>query len=499
MPAAPSSSAAASSSAASPSAALRERLGHPVIDGDGHTVEYVPALLDCLREVGGAEMIARYERFSALPWYDMTPAERIEHRVTRPGWWTRPTRNTLDRATAMLPRLRRERMDELGTDFAIVYPSLGLYAIRAADDELRRAVCRAINLMHADIFAPYADRMTPAAVIPMHTPAEALDELDFAVGRLGFKAVMIAGHVMRPVPAAARKDPELARYTCWIDNLALDSAYDYDPVWARCAELKVAPTAHSLAMGWGSRATPTNFMFNHIGHFAASGEALAKALFMGGVTRRFPQLRFGFLEGGVAWACQLYHDLVGHWHKRRPGALAAVDPACLDRDQLTRLFEHYGEGMVAGRSREEIAGSVAAMAASRDGLGPARAQDAGAPDDFAAAGIGTPMDIYDRFVPPFFFGCEADDPTTAWAFRGQPRLQALFSSDVGHWDVPDMRACVAEAYEPVEEGLLGPADFRDFVFTHPARLHAGLNPDFFRGTAVEGAVAALLGHGNGGA
>ena len=99
----------------SPSDAVRSRLDHPVIDGDGHTVEYVPVLLDYLREVGGTGMIERYEKFSTLAWYDLTPEERFRRRVTRPGWWTRPTRNTLDRATAMLPKLRRERMDELGT------------------------------------------------------------------------------------------------------------------------------------------------------------------------------------------------------------------------------------------------------------------------------------------------------------------------------------------------------------------------------------------------
>jgi hypothetical protein len=35
------------------------------------------------------------------------------------------------------------------------------------------------------------------------------------------------------------------------------------------------------------------------------------------------------------------------------------------------------------------------------------------------------------------------------------------------------------------------ADFRDFVFTNPARLYLTGNPDFFKGTAVEGAAASL--------
>jgi len=36
-----------------------------------------------------------------------------------------------------------------------------------------------------------------------------------------------------------------------------------------------------------------------VAYFASAGEAMAKALFFGGVTRRFPELNFAFLEGGI--------------------------------------------------------------------------------------------------------------------------------------------------------------------------------------------------------
>jgi predicted TIM-barrel fold metal-dependent hydrolase len=86
----------------------------------------------------------------------------------------------------------------------------------------------------------------------------------------------------------------------WYDVLGLDSDYDSDPVWAKCVELGIAPTFHSASSSQGLRLSPTNFTYNHIGHFAAAGHATAKAIFLGGVTRRFPELRFAFLEGGVA-------------------------------------------------------------------------------------------------------------------------------------------------------------------------------------------------------
>jgi hypothetical protein len=72
------------------------------------------------------------------------------------------------------------------------------------------------------------------------------------------------------------------------------------------------------------------------------------------------------------------------------------------------------------------------------------------------------------------------------------RLKAVFSSDVGHWDVPDMNEVLAEAYELVEHGLVNDAEFKEFVFENPVTLHAGMNPDFFKGTVVEAEVAKLL-------
>jgi hypothetical protein len=72
------------------------------------------------------------------------------------------------------------------------------------------------------------------------------------------------------------------------------------------------------------------------------------------------------------------------------------------------------------------------------------------------------------------------------------RLRAIFSSDIGHYDVPDMREVLEEAYELVEKGLLTPEDFRDFTCGNIVSLYTSLRPDFFKGTRCEDAVAALV-------
>jgi predicted TIM-barrel fold metal-dependent hydrolase len=434
-------------------------------------------------------MVERYRRASGdgLMDWRLSDQERRARRMGRAPWWMIPAENTLDRATASLPRLLVSRLEELGMDFSVVYPSIGLVSIGFEDPELRQASCRAFNAYHADLYREYGRWLTPAAIIPMHTPEEAIAELDYAVGERGLKAVMMAGAVRRPLPAAEKLAPDAAKFAFWVDTLGLDSAHDYDPVWKRCAELRVNPTFHTGSMGWGARRSVTNFVYNHIGHFAAAGEATCKSLFLGGVTRRFPQLRFAFLEGGVAWACSLLSDLLGHWEKRRPRAVDTYDPARLDRDLLVRLFREHAEA----KQREHLQDLIEGVPVRGD-----RIDDDYSLDEFAACGIASAEDLRDRFVPSFYFGCEADDPMNAWAFdtrvnRFGAKLHAIFGSDIGHWDVRDMREVVEESWELVERGLISKDDYRAFTFENPVRFWTAQNPDFFRGTAIESAARAL--------
>src|SRR5215510_11465127 len=341
----------------SKSAAVRAKLGHPVIDGDGHWLEPVPIFLDFLRDVGGVSAVDRFvKKAKDTSWYDMTPSDRMDQRPHRPTWWGEPA-NTLDRATAMVPRLFYERLDDFGVDFCLLYTSLGLFHVSNPDQEIRRGVARAVNTMTAEMFAPYRDRIAPAAVVPVFTPEEAIEEATHAVKQLGFKVIMIANHVKRPIPALARavKDPSTVRY--FIDALAYESPYDYDPFWQACLDLKVAVTSHSGTMSWHGRESVNNFSFNHIGHFAAGSHAFAKALIFGGVVKRFPALRFGMLEGGVGWACNLFTDLIAHWEKR---SLAPMErhlrPTNLDKNLLKDLFTRSGGRPYENKMDELLAG-----------------------------------------------------------------------------------------------------------------------------------------------
>ncbi|MBV9578487.1 MAG: amidohydrolase family protein [Chloroflexi bacterium] len=470
-------------------AQIHDQLGHPVLDCDGHWQESPLVLTEYLREVAGPsvtdEFLARRRREDT--WASATLDERAARRLRRNVQWGSPA-ETVDKATAMLPALFQERLGELGIDFAIVYPSMGLPFTNLGREDVRRGVIRAYNVMAADTFADYQRSFAPAACIPLGSPQEALDELEYAVGTLGMKVIMVRGATPRPLPATGAVfersfETSSREVPFYVDSIGLDSPYDWDPFWRRCGELKVAVTSHGGAHEWSDRKSINNFVFNHVGHFAQANAVFTKGVFLGGVTHRFPELNFGFLEGGAGYAVNLLLDIIGHWEKLNPSAIREhLSPANTDTSQLKQLMERCAYP----RLRDKIDQIVSGL----DGV------DVNIPiyDDFEHVDVHTSEDIVELYTRNFYFGCEADDPVTAWAFDPRMRapVKAVFSSDISHWDVPVMANVLPEAYELVEHGLLGEADFRAFTWSNALHLHGDMNPEFFVGTTLEQAAAAEL-------
>ena len=465
---------------------IRAGLDHSVVDADGHLLEVEPVFTEWFfefaRELGGREAAIELARRDGLL-YDqrvqgrfesMSPEQRRRQGVNRPPFWSLPA-NTRDRATGYLPRLMNERLDEFGIDFAVLFPSRALPMVSIPEAELRQLAVRALNVYHSQIYSEFKHRLMPVGVLPAHTPEEAIAELEFLSTELGVKSVLINGIIHRPLETGGTR----------LDTLAFDSEYDYEPLWNKLVEHRVSPCFHASGQGWGSRRSPSSYVYNHIGAFSASGEAICKSLFLGGVTKRHPELSFALLEGGVGYACNLYADIVSHWEKRNVDAIQSLDPARLDLPEMQRYFEQYGGERMAG-ALESIAEWLA--------VGERRP---GALDEFEAVGAKTVDELRDLFVPRFYFGCEADDPTVSWAFNDKinpagAQLRPMFSSDIGHWDVPNMSAVLAEAYELVDNGHLDLEQFRAFTFENAVKFYGCLDPGFFDGTAVEAEAAAVL-------
>jgi hypothetical protein len=201
------------------------------------------------------------------------------------------------------------------------------------------------------------------------------------------------------------------------------------------------------------------------------------------VLKRFPTLNFGFLECGVGWGTQLLADLIDRWKKRGGENIHRLDPERVDAEQWDKWMLEYGGDTFADANVRR------ATWAQSDNPPPER-------DDFRETGVESPEDIA-RCFQRFFFGCEADDASIPLAFARSTNptgvaLQPVLGSDLGHWDVSDMREVMPEAAELVDEGRVSREDFRRFTCENPIRLHGGMNPDFFEGTRVAKEARAIL-------
>jgi predicted TIM-barrel fold metal-dependent hydrolase len=467
------------------SAQIRAELGYPVLDGDGHVVELFPVFADFVGDHGGGAALEMLT--GARGATEGLSSEERRRAGLIPHSWHVPS-DTEYYATVASPRLYHERLGEAGIDFAVLYPTMGISLLKILPDEPRVTLCRLYNEFMADQYRPFTDRFTVAALIPMGTPSEAIAGLEHAKG-IGAKVGLITSHMRRPVPGQAwpptdpwarMRVPEWEVHG-WLDTFGIDSVYDYDPVWAKAVELNLPLAAHSAGIGFSDRASVSNFVYNQIGHFAASGAALAKSLFLGGVTRRFPQLRIALLEGGAAVGVETFIGLAATWQKRGAAAIRALNPDNIDEQLLHKLLTE---------SDPRLFRYSADQLKWQGGMKEPR-------DDFEAAGIESLSDVRDLFCTPFYWGCEADDPLVGLAFDSRitplgAKVPAFFASDLGHWDVVAFDEPLEEAHELVEKGILGPDEFKEFVFTNPVRFYGSLNPDFFRGTSIESDVAAVL-------
>jgi predicted TIM-barrel fold metal-dependent hydrolase len=459
---------------------VRDTVGHAIIDADAHHVEISVAFADFVRDNGGGVLLDNPavkaaglsdeagERVPSL-------AERqLLHTSARPEWWT--PGDTLDYASVAMPGLYHERLQEAGIDFAVVYPSRGLTLLSLEDEDARVGLCRLYNEYVAHNYAAYRDRLSPVAVIPTRTPDEGIAALEHAASA-GLRAMLIPSFNWRPIPAFADAPEPYRSRLQRVDAYGLDSDYDYDPFWAKAVELNVPLSCHTSGFRLAGHFSPSSYSFA-AGHFSAVGEATAKSLFLGGVLARFPSLRVGLLEGGVAVGVRVYGDLVSRFEKRAGAGLGRLDPARIDAEQVRRLAGEHAPGLLKYRPEQLVPGVSAPD---------------GQVDDFAASGVTSAKDIADVFSRSFYWGCEGDDPLVGLAYdeRVVPlgaRLRPMMGSDLGHWDVPSFTMPLVEAYELVEDGILTFAQFDDFTRANAARYYGGPTMEFFAGTAVQGDV-----------
>ena len=126
---------------------VRARLEHPIVDCDGHHQEMLPLLEEYIRSSIApkeAEAIVATFLDPSRRWQEHKGKSARELRsagVIATSWWASPA-VTVDRASAFLPALLASRLDELGIDFGVLYPSLGLRLAGLPQEDQRRPACR---------------------------------------------------------------------------------------------------------------------------------------------------------------------------------------------------------------------------------------------------------------------------------------------------------------------------------------------------------------------
>src|SRR2546423_15174475 len=106
-------------------AQIRAKLNHPIIDGDGHWVEYDPVFSEQMRKVGGDKAADGFLAAMAVTRDSLllSVEERRRRRVSMPGFWARPTRKTHDPAPPMMPHPLYERLRQNRSRFPALYPA----------------------------------------------------------------------------------------------------------------------------------------------------------------------------------------------------------------------------------------------------------------------------------------------------------------------------------------------------------------------------------------
>jgi uncharacterized protein len=349
-----------------------------VIDSDGHVMENAEGI--------AAHLPSPYREAGPFSWFDLiAPIDHLHVlRGQMPPGAFRQDVGPADWLTFL---------DDVGIERTVLYPSKFLAYGKITDLDAAIAVTRAYNdWLHAT-YLRANDRFHGMALIPLQDPPAAAAELRRAVTELGMRGAMLPATGLSENLGAKAYWPvyaEADRLGCCLavhggchDGLGMDN-------------LNVFPAVHALGHPFGVT----------IGF---------SALIANGVFDRFPNTRFAFLEGGVAWLLLAIERLSGSWRAFRP-----YNP----RQELLTL-----------------------------------------PDDRSVG------DYILRLIEAgrLFVGCEGDEPALPYTVRVAGSQCLLYSSDFPH--EVNLATCKEELEELQETPELTPADVAAILHGNAERFY----------------------------
>jgi uncharacterized protein len=240
-----------------------------IIDGDGHIFE-------------DGEAIARHFPYSAAGGRLRSGVfplnSHIQYSLTRtpPGAFAT---NSEGRFQNPGPEGWLDFMEQVGIDYAVLFPTAGQRIGRIVDRDYAFGAARAYNDWLAETYLRRDSRFKGVAIVPMHDAEAALEELHHAHTELGMCGVLF--------PATGV-------------HLNL-GAKPYWPVYAEAARLGCPVVVHGGGhwdLGMDTMNVSTGA--NAIGHPMSLAIALSEMI-LNNLFDRFPGLRVAYLEGGPLW------------------------------------------------------------------------------------------------------------------------------------------------------------------------------------------------------
>jgi predicted TIM-barrel fold metal-dependent hydrolase len=235
-----------------------------IIDGDGHVVEDMPAIIDLMPR-------PYREKYKERPFDPFPPLDHLH------------SANLHDLPPGSFARVGPEGwlnfLKDVGIESTVLYTTRGLAFGKIINREWAIDLARAYNDWLHQTYVKCSSRFKGIALIPLQEPEAAVEELRRAVEKLEMCGAMLPSTGIQSHLGHKKYWPiyaEAERLGCCLgihggahENLGLDDLNPYAPV-------------HGLGHPFGQMISFAGIIFN-------------------GICDKFPNVRFGFMEGGLAW------------------------------------------------------------------------------------------------------------------------------------------------------------------------------------------------------
>jgi uncharacterized protein len=239
-----------------------------IIDADGHIAEDSQAIIAHMPEAYREK--ARLQPFNPFPPFDHLHAAHLVEMP--PGSFNRKVG----------PKEWLEFLEAVGVEATVLYPTAGVASSNIVNPDWAIDAARAYNDWLYETYLKHSPRFHGLALLPqaLLNPKAAAEELHRAVKELGMCGVVLPSNSLHAPPLGTPI---------------------YFPIYEAAEALGCCIAVHGgVHGGMGMDGLDPYAGVHAIAHPLGQMISLASMVF-NGILEKFPKVRFGFLEGGVAW------------------------------------------------------------------------------------------------------------------------------------------------------------------------------------------------------